>query len=295
MFVLNLNIKLKIYKNGNCTISLEDDGTRTLQYDGELKLVQPLNIDIRISSSCSFADNVCKNFCHEEAVVNGKTCDYEELKKHLSILSSGIELAVGVNKFDNDVLEFFKWNKEQGFVTNITINQGHILRDLEFIQTAVTNKLINGLGISYRSSLNWNVPQEILSNPNTVFNVIVGINSINDVKELSNKGVKKICILGEKDFGYNKGKVDSSKHKEWKWRLQELFEIFDIVSFDNLAVEQLVVKRFFNEKTWLEFYNGEHSFYIDAVNKILKPSSRSSESISWEKINLLKYFEMIDK
>lgn len=276
-------------------ITLEDDGTRTLEYDGELKLIQPLNVDIRISSSCSFADNVCKNFCHEEAVVNGKTCDYNELKKHLSILSGGIELAVGVNKFDEDVLNFFKWNKEQGFVTNITINQGHILRDFDFITTAVETKLINGLGISYRNSLNWNVPQEILSNPNTVFNVIVGINTIDQIKSLAEKGVKKICILGEKDFGYNKGKVDYTKHNEWKWKLQELFELFEIVSFDNLAVEQLVVKRFFNEKSWNEFYNGEHSFYIDAVNKILKPSSRSSEFISWDEINLLNYFETIDK
>jgi hypothetical protein len=77
----------------------------------------------------------------------------------------------------------------------------------------------------------------------------------------------------------------------WMWNVRALFDIFDVVSFDNLALEQLNIRRFFNIDDWNTFYQGEHSFYIDAAMEQFKPSSRSSESVNWNDMDLVTYFK----
>lgn len=289
------------YKNGNANITLSNNGTRVIEFEGDLELEYPLNIDIKISSTCSFGkkDNgevVLCDWCHESALVKGKDCDFTLLKYKLRILPKGIELAVGVNQFTDNIMNFFIWCKLKGFVVNITINQGHLLRDEEYIKSAINANLVNGIGISYRASLKWNVPQHLLDYEHTIFNVIVGIDDVFDIKELSNKGVKKVTILGEKIVGFNSNKeLDVNKHNQWKWNISSLFSLFEVVSFDNLGVEQLQIKRFFNNEQWNEFYQHEFSFYIDAVNQVFKPSSRSNLSTNWNEINILEYFKQLEK
>lgn len=285
------------YKNGNAEVELFEDGTRTIEFNGELNLDFPLNIDIRVSTSCSFADNICKDFCHESAVRKGKDADYIELKSRLQYLPKGIEFAIGCNAFTPDLVWFLKWCDYSEYICNLTINQGHIKRDLTSLKWGINFGFIKGLGISYRSSLKWDIPNEILNYKNTVFHVIMGIDSIEEVKELAKKGVKKILVLGEKDFGYNSSKVnlDSRKHKEWRWWIKDLQSLFDVVSFDNLALQQLEMKRFFSQEQWNRFYQGEHSFYIDAVNQTFSPSSRSSNKTDWNTISIQQYFKQLEK
>lgn len=284
------------YNNGNASISIEEDGTRTIKYeDDNLNLDYPLNIDIRVSTQCSFADNICKNFCHESAVRDGKNCDYDKLKNKLSSLPPGIELAIGCNELINDLCKFIIWCYYEGFIVNLTINQGHIKRDYELLEYLIFYNYIKGLGVSYRDSLKWNIHKRIINYPNTIFHVIAGIDSFNDVLSLSEKGVNKLLILGEKDFGYNSNKVDltSRKHQEWFWWINKLFDKFKVVSFDNLALQQLHIKRFFTDENWKMFYQGEYSFYIDAVNEVFKPSSRSNEETNWNELSIKKYFNKL--
>ena len=89
--------------------------------------------------------------------------------------------------------------------------------------------------------------------------------------------------MGEKDFGFNLDMVDtdSLSHKQWRWWVSQLFKVFDVVSFDNLALEQLHLKRFFTDDNWSVFHQGEHSIYIDAVNQTISPSSRSVDIKPW--------------
>lgn len=284
------------YSNGNSEITLYNDGTRIIEFENDLNLEYPLNLDIRVSTSCSFANNVCKDFCHESAVVNGKDADYNKLKEVLSDLPKGIELAIGCNSFTTNLFNFLVWCKEKEYVCNLTINQGHIKRDYLNIISAINDGIVKGLGVSYRSSLKWDVPQFILDYPNTVFHIIVGIDDVNDVKKLAEKGVKKILCLGEKDFGYNYSKVDldSKKHQEWYWWIGELFSKFKVVSFDNLGLEQLNVKRFLSNAQWDTFYQHEYSFYIDAVSETFSPSSRSINKTSWN-IPIKQYFRQLQK
>lgn len=292
------------YINGNALISIYNNGTRIIESkDSKLKLEYPLNIDIRVSTQCSFGEKpdgspgVC-TFCHESAKVNGSECNYGELEKKLEDLPQGIELAIGCNNMTVGLKNFIIWcSFLKNYICNITLNQGHIKKNWSLINTLINQGYIKGLGISYRNSLKWNIPQSILDYQNTVFHVIAGIDDIDDVKELADKGVKKILILGEKDFGYNKGKVnlESRKHKEWRWYLRSLFDLFEVVSFDNLALEQLKPERFLSKKDFSTFNQGEHSMYINAVEGYYSPSSRSEVKISWKDKSLKQAFKIFEK
>ena len=290
------------YNNGNALISIFEDGSREIEYNDTLNLEYPLNIDIRVSSKCVFGLNPKTNkafcsFCHESATTDGQECNYKELQEKLSDLPKGIELAIGANELTDELWDFLYWAKLQGYICNLTINQGHIKRDLHKICSTIDHDLIKGLGISYRSKLKFDIPETILNYPNTVIHVISGIDTYQEVENLANLGVKKILILGEKDFGFNKGNVNLTtiNHKHWYWYVHSLFNKFEVVSFDNLAIEQLNIKRFFTQENWEIFNQGEHSFYINAVNKTFSPSSRSSDIISWNNLTIKDYFKQLMK
>jgi hypothetical protein len=291
---------LRKYNNGNATISVDNDGSRVIEYNGTLSLDFPLNIDIRVSTQCSFGYNpktgkaFC-DFCHESARTDGSECDYDSLRDKLTGLPKGIELAIGANQFTAGLYEFILWCSLQDYIVNLTVNQGHLKRDSEGLRHIIECGFIKGLGVSYRSSLKWDVPQFILDYENTVFHVIAGIDSFHDVEALAKNGVKKILVLGEKDFGFNQGKVDltTRSHKEWFWWIRNMFNVFDVVSFDNLALEQLKISRFFSDKNWEVFNQGEHSFYINAVDKYYAPSSRSNMKSHWDICSVPDYFKIL--
>jgi len=291
------------YRNGNATVELHEDGTRVITSpDPSFNFDYPLNLDIRVSTRCMFGRNpktrsgVC-DFCHESATTDGIECDYNELKETLNELPQGIELAIGCNDLTEGLEDFITWCGHRGFIANVTVNQGHIKRYYEGLDSLVTRGFIKGLGISYRSELKWDVPEYFLNYKNTVFHVIAGIDNFNDVLFLKEKGVKKILVLGEKDFGFNEGQVnlDSQCHMEWYWWIAKLFTEFEVVSFDNLALEQLKMRRFFTDEHWEKFNQGEHSFYINAVDKTFAPSSRSGDTITWKNLTIKEYFNHLKK
>lgn len=288
------------YQNGNADIKLYDNGTRVIECAGEIRLKYPLNIDIRVSEKCAFGLNqktgkaIC-SFCHESATTSGSDADLDDLFDVLKKLPSGIELAIGANEVTEDLLLFLEKCGNKGFVVNLTINQGLIHRDRLLLNKCLTDGFVKGLGISYRKGMR-EIPTEFIAYQNTVVHVIAGIDNIEDIKNLQKQGVKKILVLGEKDFGFNLGKVKivSESHRRWYRQLHQLFDIFDIVSFDNLALEQLNVKRFV--KDWETTYQHEYSFYINAVQKYFSPSSRSGEISYYDgRVSIEDYFSKLFK
>lgn len=277
---------LKEWVNGDCTVKLYDNGTREIEGS---YLDYPLNLDIRVSTECSFGQRkdgsfVLCDFCHESAQVEGKHADFFELKKVLNNLPP-MELAIGCNQFTKDLIKFFYWCQGK-FIVNITVNSGHLNRDKEIINNLIEEKIIYGLGISYRKS--FKIPSQFLSYQNSVVHVICGIDDFEDIK---NQNFKKILVLGCKDFGFNFGKVQREKVDLWKRRIHELFD--KQVSFDNLAVDQLDLKRFFNDDNWSLLYQGEETFYINAVEKSFSPSSRSKSKEPYQEVK--GYYEKIKK
>ena len=68
-----------------------------------------------------------------------------------------------------------------------------------------------------------------------------------------------------------------TKNQKWLYdNLADIINHFHVVSFDNLALEQLNVKRLLSKEQWDSFYMGDdgtYTFYIDLVNEMFGESS----------------------
>lgn len=291
--------KIVEYQNGNSTVELYEDGTRVIQFENNLNLDYPLNIDIRVSTACSLGFNpktgkaVCE-FCHESARTDGKECDYNDLKSILKGLPKGIELAIGGNKITPGLIEFLMWSTKKGFINNLTINHLHVNRDEFTISHLMKEKIIRGLGISYRNGYPLHMNKWFYNHPNVILHVIAGIDDVDNVMLLP---FNKILVLGYKKFGFGEkyfGDEVKQSLQEWYWYVKKLIDCKSVVSFDNLALEQLNIKRFLTDKMWEEFNQGEHSMYINAVDKFFSPSSRDPEKVNWSETNIQDYFKKLE-
>ncbi|MBD2201584.1 hypothetical protein H6G33_09515 [Calothrix sp. FACHB-1219] len=292
---------LKRYQNGNVLVSLYKDGTRHLEYEGTLELEYPLNIDITVSSRCSNGIDprtgkaIC-SYCHVSARRDGVEGDYKVLKKRLLPLPRGIELAIAVNEFTKRLMEFLEWANEIGFVVNLTVNQIHLPKYKGYINWLINQDIVKGLGISYRKGYESNNVLFLLEYENTVLHCIAGLDNINTILE---SPYNKVLILGYKNLGLGKEFYDldplsiERNIREWQMWLPKLFGK-KIVSFDNLAIEQLNVKRFFSKRSWEVFYQMEESIYIDTVEGIYSPSSRDvDKKVSWNDLEIKDYFRSL--
>ena len=295
------------YRNGNAVVTLDlRDGTRVIEYpDNErLTLESPLNIDVRVSTRCPYGyDSTTQHstcgFCHESALVNGHECDYNALTQVFTDakLPRGTEIALGVNEVTDSLVHFVKNLYGLGLVVNITMNERYIN---EYGDTGLLRlkPYIFGLGISYRSLQGClSLPDWIAEYPHTVIHAINGIDDFTDVMELGVK-YRKLLVLGEKDFGFNRGKVDLStkEHQQWKTNIMQLTQIFDVVSFDNLGLQQLDIRGKISVEEYNEFYQGEHSMYINAVEQYFAPSSRTRNNIKYFSETAIKpYFQYCEQ
>lgn len=298
------------WRNGNVRVSLNlSNGERTLTYpmNEGVAPTAPFNIDIRVQTACSFGFNpttgkaIC-TFCHESARTDGKECDYSQLLSKLGALSRelsnnhAIELAIGCNSPTLELGTFLREVVRLQFIPNLTVNGGHLKTHLPTIQKWQQEGIVFGVGISYRKLFENQLAllQDKLNN--VVLHCICGIDSVDDVLRMgkSNPQIRKLLILGEKDFGFNVGNVDISSpyHLEWKVRLREVLDAYEIVSFDNLALEQLNVRGTLGitDSEWNSRYQGEYSLYINAVEGYYSPSSRSNKRVSWDATSISEFF-----
>ena len=190
-------------------------------------------------------------------------------------------------------MPFLEKCKELKLVPSLTVNQYTFIKNIGFLKFLCDKKLIYGLGVSIDGI--WDDDEDVVNEmistfkmfPNLVLHVINGIISVEDLELLAHHGLK-VLILGYKRFGrgvdffgYNGLGVLCSQNDLYN-KLPEIVEDewFDVVSFDNLAIEQLEVKRLMSDEEWKKFYMGEDSefsFYIDAVNKNFGKNSTSNK------------------
>ena len=149
----------------------------------------------------------------------------------------------------------------------------------ELINKLVNEKLIYGLGVSLTTASDEFI-NKIKKYSNAVIHIINGVQAINQVKKLYDHNLK-VLILGYKMFrrgiNYFSEAVDIIKNDYYN-ELAEMTKHFDVVSFDNLALKQLEVKRLLTEDEWNEFFmgdDGSHTCYCDLVNKTYSVSSTS--------------------
>lgn len=278
-------------QNGNAAISIDlSTGTKIRRVSGEKYSPDyPETIDLKITNYC---DAGC-GFCHESSTVKGKHADLEELKTQLQNLPSYTELAIGGgNPLSHpELIPFLRWCRDRNFIANITVNHKHVPYLTEEIK-----QLVYGIGISVSSN-----PTEfqLVNANNVVYHVIAGIHDPNSVLEFFQN--QRILVLGYKQYGlgikYFSQQVEDCIHK-WKHQLPQYLKKhnYQTISFDNLALEQLKVKRLVSAETWQTLYMGDDftaSMYIDAVKKEFSPTSRSNNRISWSKTDLWNFFHEI--
>jgi hypothetical protein len=233
------------------------------------------------------------------STVNGEHADLDKLLEVIKCLPAGVELAIGGgNPMSHpDLLKFLYDLKKHGFIANITINQKHIKTYYKQLEILNNNKLINGVGISiYDVQEMFDVLQLKKLTNNIVYHLIVGVNTTAELDTLIALGNCKVLLLGFKQFGrgikYYNGKVDCNI-TNWKIKLSSYLGKC-VVSFDNLAIEQLQVKNIIKPEQWDQFYMGDdfvYTMYIDAVKQEFAPTSRSNGRVSFNDSTLLEYFK----
>lgn len=269
------------YRNGNYTVRLNTK-TGTKIRENNLDFFEASTIesmDLKITNCCDMA---CPQ-CHENSYPDGSHADLFA-PSFLDTLHPYTEIAIGGgNPLSHPhLLKFLLKCKEKQWIPSMTVNQVHFDRSFEFIKQLVDAELIYGLGVSL-VSVTPQFIEKIKQIPNAVVHVIAGLVSDYTLEQLRNNNLK-ILILGYKIVRRGKDNYirNGSKIYENIEDLKQLLptilkdEWFEVVSFDNLALNQLEVKSLLTEEEWTTFYMGDDgidgsmtssSMFIDLVER----------------------------
>jgi hypothetical protein len=251
------------YKNGNYGVTIFKDGTKTrFTKEDEFIPERPETLDINISNYC---ENNCP-WCYLDASPDGKHGNLD--LDFFDSIEPGTEIAI--NYTDHPSLNSFLLRmRNQGVITNITVNQLDLEKKFIFFLDWQLDKLIHGVGISIISNEIYPWVTEL---ENRVAHTIWGITPYPLYKKIS-QYFDKVLILGYK----NKGRGKAYEGYKNTPKIEDISKLFNIVSFDNLAINQIGMQQYINKKDWdIRFMGkeGEFSFYIDTVTeKFFKSSS----------------------
>ncbi len=298
------------YKNGNYQVTLEDNGTKTRETFNPNESFMPEfpeQMDVKVTNSC---DWMCR-FCHENSIPNGKHANLEKFLEKTRGLNKGTEFANGGGcLFKHPQLtEYLQELKNRDFVANGTANELDLIPYKKQIEYYLSENLIKGMGLSYRvDNSNHDALIEFSKYPYSIIHVIVGVDTVSDISKLVEKlHTKNILLLGYKDFRrgvlFHKRNPEIDKNiREW-YNLLPLFvnkvnKDGGIVSFDNLAIEQLNVRRILSQDEWNLFYQGKDgmqsgSLYIDAVEEKFALNSCAEERFNYldNIVNMFKFLK----
>ena len=274
--------KLATYKNGNTWTTIYNDGTKThYTKDDEFNFAFSESCDISISQCC---DNGCE-FCYYGCTPNGKHGKltgwkfFDSMRPYTEI---AINLQSPVNPY---LIPFLTEMRDRKIIVNVTVNQNHFMDDsmLSLICHLERHGLIKGIGVSLTNPRQDGFIETVKEFPNTVIHVIAGVTPWEDIQYLMRRGLK-ILILGYKKTGRGKKYYDGlfipiiTQMKYLEGGLDEILNGFKVVSFDNLAIEQLHIKDKLSDKEWDTFYGGDDgtvTFFIDLVKGVFARNSLS--------------------
>lgn len=277
-----MKMNIKSYKNGNFRTFIDlNDGTKIRETnDDEFIPDHAESMDVKITNCCSMS---CP-FCHEGSTKDGKHGDILN-EKFIDTLHEYQEVAIGGgNVLEHpDLIPFLQKLKDRKVIVNMTVNQIHFEKKQELIRKLIDEKFIYGLGVSLVNPTEKFI-ELIKKYPNAVIHVINGVLKPSDVEALENNNLKML-ILGYKhlrrgDDFYSEDHENIVVKQNWLYEnLADIIEKFKVVSFDNLAIDQLNVRRLMSDKEWDEFYQGDDgtsTYYIDMVERKFARSSTAS-------------------
>ena len=272
--------RIGFYKNGNYNVNIFDDGTKIRETNGDnFSPLFPECMDVKITNQC---DCNCVA-CHEQSTIDGKHGDILNIE-FIDKLNPFTELALGGgNPLSHPNLEEFLIKcRKQKLIINMTVNQKHFIENIDYIRYLIKRKLIVGLGVSV-TVVSDKLIKLLKEFPNLVVHIINGIIDEKELVKLYNNDLK-LLILGYKEFGrginnYKKNNKLIENNKKFIYdNLKNIISKFKVISFDNLAIKQLNVKRVMSQEEWNEFYmgdDGQFTMYIDLVKKQFAKSSIS--------------------
>lgn len=276
-----MNRLLGVYKNGNYICRILSDGTKIRETEeDEFIPAFAENCDVKITDKC---DGGCP-FCYEGCIPNGRHGNILN-QKFLDTLHPYTEMAINGNDLTHpDLIPFLEKLREKKVIANMTVNQIHFERCQDMIRDLVDRHLIFGLGISLKNPT-LEFIKMVKQYPNAVIHTINGILSPSDVEMLSGHNLKML-ILGYKQLRRGVDWYDTDhenivvKQMWLKENLESILSKFKVVSFDNLAITQLDVKRLMSDEDWEEFYMGDDgtmTFYIDLVEEKFGKNSLATD------------------
>lgn len=290
---------MKFYKNGNYTVCFMKDGTKIRRTDDDEFIPSfAENVDVCITRKCSIG---CK-FCYESCTSSGRHADLFKYK-FIDTLHPYTELSINGNDLDHpQLMDFLVRLKERKVFTNMTVRQEQFMNNLDMVEHLVNDGLIYGIGVSYSHS-DERFLSEVRKYDNAVIHVINGITTQDDFKFLKGNGLK-VLILGYKDI--RKGHEYLAENDTYvKWNQDYTFDTlgemvkdnwFKVISFDNLAIKQLNVRRLMPESEWNEFYmgdDGKFTFYIDMVNGTFARNSLCEKTHPIKNLTIDEMFEIV--
>lgn len=290
------------YKNGNVITTIYSDGTKErFTYDDEFHPAFAENMDIKICNRC---DRGCP-WCHEGSTSEGKLGDIMN-EKFIDTLHPYQECALGGGNIleHPDLIPFLHKLKDKKVIPNITLNQKHFEDSIDLVDDLISKKLIYGLGISLENPTTEFI-EKVKRFPNAVIHVINGIVDPVQISCMLDQNLK-ILILGYKNLRRGSEWIAQDRNhitgnQNWlKEELPDLIDRFEVVSFDNLAIEQLAIKerwRELSDKPWDEFYagnDGTNTYYIDMAERKFARSSTADFDKRYDLLgNVDDMFEVI--
>lgn len=288
---------MKRYRNGNYVVTIFGDGTKVMATRGE-EFVPSFaeNMDCKLTDRCSVG---CP-FCYEGCSVGGEHGDLFKYR-FIDTLHPYTELAMNGNDLDHpDMERFLRHLRGKGVFGNVTVNQRQFMEHYDRIVGWQRDGLVHGIGVSLVEATDEFVDR-IVSTRNAVLHAIVGVLAEGDVERLKGRG-GKLLILGYKDLGRGVSYMGShgeeiERNRGWLYEhLGEMVGWFDVLSFDNLAIGQLDVRRVVPDGDWDEFYmgdDGEFTFYIDMVKGEFAKNSLAQERYPIGDLSVDEMFNVI--
>ena len=284
------------YKNGNYTVHLDTEtGTKIRENDLDYFEADTIeSMDLKITNRCTGTN--CA-YCHENSGPCGKHADLF-LPSFLDNLHPYTEIAIGGgNPLEHpNLLQFLIKCKERKHIPNMTVNQYHFKQNFNFIKQLIDCKLIYGLGISVSYFPDHEFCEMIKEIPNAVLHIIAGLDNSTDryLRFFRDEGIKKILILGYKQVRrgekYYEGMAPGIETNICllKKHLPEIMENnwFEVISFDNLALQQLNIRSMMDKDDFNFHYMGDDgiegsltssSMFIDLVERKFAKNSCSME------------------
>lgn len=275
---------VKYYRNGNYNVLIFSDGTKIRSSSSfeDFKPKFPESIDCKISNRC----NIGCPMCHEQSVPDGKLANLDH--PLFSSLHQFTELALGGgNVLEHPDLErFLQKMKEQEVICNVTLHVKHFMDHFDYIRDLCARSLIQGIGVSINDVVNEDILNRLKKFPDLIVHTIAGVMPQKGYEILYDEGLK-LLILGYKSYGRG---LDYISNKETKvddkiYKLNEMIpkmvNHFHIISFDNLAIEQLGVRDLIPSSVWQKGYmgdDGQFTMYLDMVEEEYAKSSISPRS-----------------